>query len=312
MAADVSPLETEPGRAGAPCRLFVYLAKDAPVGVVLRRGPTAWSRLSLWQTDTDHIDHGQWIKGRVYERRSDVSHDGSLFAAFVRQSGGRSEHPRGSDTWIAVSRPPYFSALALWFIGGTYYTGGFFPRPGELWLGFLDEPTPDIGSLPPWLRTSEPRDIAYVDGSPDWTERTVHFNRLLRDGWALADRDPHASLWQRRHPVHRQTLVMLHAFDDFARFGGPYALDFSIIDAAGVEHRLGEATWADWDQRGRLAMARNGRLLVSDDGTSFREIADFNGQTPDPQPAPEQARAWPPSRNGAHGRGDRSPRLTPD
>jgi hypothetical protein len=118
---------------GAPCRLFVYLARDAPVAVVLRRGPTDWARLSLWHTDSDGFAHGQWLKGRVYERRSDLSADGSLFAAFVRQSGGRD--PR-RDSWIAVSRPPFFSALAVWFVGGTSHTGAFFPARSALWLGF--------------------------------------------------------------------------------------------------------------------------------------------------------------------------------
>ena len=99
---------------GDACRLFVYLARDAPMAVVLSRGPTDWAQLSLWHTDTDTLEHGQWIKGRVYERRSDVSSDGSLFCGFVRQSGGREDNR--ADTWIAVSRPPYFSALAVWFV----------------------------------------------------------------------------------------------------------------------------------------------------------------------------------------------------
>ena len=60
----------------APCRLFVYLAREAPMAVVLRRGPTDWARLSLWHTDSDRVEHGQCLKGRVYERRSDLSADG--------------------------------------------------------------------------------------------------------------------------------------------------------------------------------------------------------------------------------------------
>ena len=80
----------------SPCRLFVDVAREAPVAVVLRRGPTDWARLSLWHTDTDTFEHGQWIKGRIYERRSDVSADGRLFVACVRQSGSRrSEQPAG-------------------------------------------------------------------------------------------------------------------------------------------------------------------------------------------------------------------------
>ena len=273
---------------GAPCRLFVYLASDASIGVVLRRGPTDWARLSVWRTDTDTIEHGQWIKGRVYERRSDVSSDGSLFAAFVRQSGGRGGP--GRDTWVALSRPPYFTALAVWFIGGTYYTGAFFPRPDTLWLGFMEEQRPDIGETPRGVEISPPRDIAYIDGTSDWTERTVHFNRLLRDGWTLVDKQPHDTIWERRHPSRPLTLTMVHTFDDFRTFGGPYSVEYFVRPDAGAEQALGQATWADWDQQGRLVLAQRGRLLSWDERRGVEVIADFNGQTPDPQPAPDWAR----------------------
>src|SRR5215212_10102385 len=109
--------------AGVPCRLHVYLARDAPLAVVLRRGPTAWARLSLWHTDTDAIEHGQWMTGRVYERRCDVSADGALFASFIQRLSGPAPAGQKADSWLAISRPPWFTALALWFVGGTYYTG---------------------------------------------------------------------------------------------------------------------------------------------------------------------------------------------
>src|SRR5919202_749710 len=113
----------------SPCRLFVYLAREAPVGVVLRRGPSAWVQLSVWHTDTDTFEHGQWFKGRVYERRADVSADGALFVYFAAQSGRRTP----ADSWVAVSRPPYFTAIALWYsFFGTYGIGGGFPRPHDL------------------------------------------------------------------------------------------------------------------------------------------------------------------------------------
>ena len=80
-------------------------AREAAVGVVLRRGPSAWARLSLWHIDEDWFEHGQWMRARVFERRSDLSADGSMFVAFVRGSAG----PRhgNADTWVAVSRPPW-------------------------------------------------------------------------------------------------------------------------------------------------------------------------------------------------------------
>jgi hypothetical protein len=283
------------------CRLFVYLAREAPVGVVLRRGPSEWARLSVWHTDNDTFEHGQWIKGRIYERRSDVSADGSLFAAFVRKSGWRSAHPKSADTWLAISRPPYFTALALWFIGGTYHTGGFFPERSSIWTGFMEHP-PDIGSLPDWLNVTAPRDIPYIDRTADWTDRTVHFNRLLRDGWNLTEAAEAETNWERRNLKDNMTLKMSHRFDTFQRPGGPYVVTFQIRkEQDGSEIELGEAAWADWDQHGRLVLARDGCLHVWDPASGLRVIEDFNGQNPTPEPGPDWALHWP-SQSGDNAR----------
>lgn len=272
--------------AAAPCRLFVYLARRAPVAVVLRRGPSAWARLSLWHTDTDVIEHGQWLKGRVYERRSDVSADGRYFAAFVRQSGGRERHAGGADTWIALSRPPYFTAAAVWFVGGTYHTGACFPADDTLWLGFSEQTEPDVGRLPQGLTVARPDAVPYIERSADWPERTVHFSRLLRDGWTLIESAPSMARWQRRHPFEPRVLTMVQAFDSFQREGGPYIVEYDVLGDDGSMTRIGQASWADWDHRGRLVLARDGRLGSWDEGSGFRPIEDFNPQVPDPQPAP--------------------------
>lgn len=247
----------------------------------------------MWRTDTDVIEHGQWLKGRVYERRSDVSADGTLFCAFVRQSGMHPE--KRADTWIALSRPPFFSALAVWLVGGTYHTGGFFPDRSSVWLGFSDQTTPDVGTVPSWLRFAAPRAIPYIDGTPEWPDRTVHFNRLLRGGWTLEERAQHDALWKRPHPQAGAVLQMLQSYEGPRKFGGPYSVDYSLWDeTAGRERRIGEAAWADFDHRGRLIVARDGRLLDWPlDGDPARPIADFNDQAPDPQPPPADMLAWP-------------------
>lgn len=278
--------------AASPCRLFVYLAREAPLGVVLRRGPSDWARLSVWHTESDTFEHGQWIKGRVYERRSDVSADGSLFAAFIRQSGGRAVDRPNADSWVAVSRPPWFTALAVWFVGGTYHTGAFFPERNALWVGFMEQP-PDIGRVPRWLSITKPRDIPYIDGTNEWTDRTVHFNRLLRDGWERVEDSTYRTKWERSHPGEPLTLLMTQQFEDFRLFGGPYVVDYGVRLDGGREHTIGQATWADWDRRGRLVIARDGKLLEWEPGGSLREIADFNAQAPEPEAAPARARAWP-------------------
>jgi hypothetical protein len=274
----------------SPCRLFVYLAREAPLGVVLRRGPSDWVRLSLWRTDTDEFEHGQWMSGRLYERRADVSADGSLFVYFARRASGPSQE--GRDTWVAVSRPPFFTALALWFVGGTYHTGGFFPARRSIWPGFGAGP-PDQGEVPIWLKPAGNLP-PYVDRTHNWTDRTVWMNRLLRDGWERVPEE-RPETWRRLDPSGRSWLEMtIRSEADFAAYGGPFVVEYALVPVSGDEILpLGLATWADWDQRGRLVVAREGCLWAVRAPGETVPIADFNAQTPDPVPSPDWAKTWP-------------------
>lgn len=280
--------------AGPICRLFVYLARDAPVGVVLRRGPSDWVRLSRWNTVDDSFEHGQWMRNRVYERRSDLSPDGSLFVAFVRGSGPDTGPER--DSWVAVSRPPWFAALALWFVGGTYCAGGYFPEAGRLWLGF-DPGDPDKGRLPAWLNAATSVE-GYVDRTNDWPDRTVWLNRMRRDGWSRI-RDAPRETWRRPRPDDAWFLDMAIVSDvAIGAFGGRYEIEYTVGATDGSELvSLGRAAWADWDRRGRLVLARDGRLDAWSPPNRFDLIADFNPQLPTPSPAPADALVWPDARD---------------
>jgi hypothetical protein len=277
---------------GSPCRLSVYLATDAPRAAVLRRGPSDWVRLSLWHTDDDGIEHGQWMAGRVYERRCDLSPDGSLFAYFVRKDTAHTASEVGADSWVAVSRPPWFMALALWAIGGTYCTGAYFVDGRSLFLGGTHSP-PDRGALPDWL--TPVASAPFLDHTNDWTDRTVQFNRLLRGGWRPVP-DERATLpwWEHASSDGRRTLVMMERADGaFTSYGGRHVVEYAVRSEpdGGVED-IGRATWADWDHRGRLMMARDG-VLGEWRGSQFVPLVDFNGDTPDPATAPAEALMWP-------------------
>jgi hypothetical protein len=108
----------------ASCRLFVIPARDRPRAVILRRGPSAWAHVIVWDTDRDNFDHGAWFRGRIYEDRCDVSPDGELFLYFALQGSRWKTSYRGS--WTAVSRPPWLHALTLWPQGDTWGGGGRF------------------------------------------------------------------------------------------------------------------------------------------------------------------------------------------
>jgi hypothetical protein len=54
------------------------LAREAPFALVFRRGPSKSALLIGWNTSNDTFQPGQWFKGRIYERRCDLSPTGNL------------------------------------------------------------------------------------------------------------------------------------------------------------------------------------------------------------------------------------------
>src|SRR4029078_2837241 len=56
-----------------PARLYVLLASEARVGVVIRRGPARAVCSILWDRNSDKFETGQWLRGRIYECRADLS-----------------------------------------------------------------------------------------------------------------------------------------------------------------------------------------------------------------------------------------------
>ncbi len=66
-----------------PARLHVILARKAAKAVIFRRGPSGCVCTIGWDLETDTFTMGQWLKGRTYEYRSDLSPDGELMIYFA-------------------------------------------------------------------------------------------------------------------------------------------------------------------------------------------------------------------------------------
>lgn len=132
-----NPWRMSPTREDAPkgpalkapsVRLFVLLARRARRAVVFRRGPSRQVLLLSWDTASDVLTPGQWFKGRIYERRCDLSPSGDKLVYFA----GKFRKPYA--TWTAVSRPPWLTALALWPHGDAWGGGGLFESDPHLRL----------------------------------------------------------------------------------------------------------------------------------------------------------------------------------
>ena len=248
--------------------MFVHLAREADVGVIMRRGPTNWWHLTLWNTRSDRFEKGQWFRGRVYPEKCDVSPDGKLFVYFAGKFKGHL--PGGyDDTWTAVSRSPYFTALALWTLGGTWQGGGIFKDNQTVTINQGKEhpnhPSGPLSVVEWWPGAKNSYLAGWVDGAPE--------GQPLRRAW-------------------RKT-------------NGDVTLERSAIDPWGkpsnsrvyrdIERPIAEfeAHWADFDQRGRLVATAGGRVLegklTKKNALEWRELAAFHEERPERTEAPEWA-----------------------
>jgi hypothetical protein len=133
-------------------------------------------QLISWNTDTDEFIEGQWLKGRVYERRCDLSPSGKLFCYFAAKWKGP------IDTWTAISKPPFFTALALWSKGDAWGGGGLFESDHVVLLNHPENQTTLRNGLhlAPRMTVKPLNDFAGC-GEDD----PIHHMRLIRDGWQL-------------------------------------------------------------------------------------------------------------------------------
>lgn len=104
-------------------RLHLYFATQNDRAVILRQGPSEVFRMILWHRDEDRFEDGQWLKQRLYTERCALSPDGRHFLYFTLDNRWNSE---AGGSYTVISRPPWFTALALFPIGHTWGGGGFF------------------------------------------------------------------------------------------------------------------------------------------------------------------------------------------
>ena len=281
-----------------PCRLYAILAREAPVGVVFRRGPSKRVQIVQWDTATDTFTPGQWFHGRIYERRCDLSPDGKLLVYFAMNLRTRNLNSDYSYAWTAVSRPPYLTALALWPKGSCWGGGGLFQSDRQLWLNHEDGMmAPHPNHVPQGLTVTH-------GGGGGGEDEPIYSARLERDGWRQsqpmkaeytrtnAGFVTHApGIRRKQNPQGWQKLTMTSTLSHFEMNE-----DFSVRYAEGKDWPLAGAAWADWDQSGRLVFAREGRLFAlaaEDIGRGEpRELVDLNGHKPEPVEAPEWAKRW--------------------
>jgi hypothetical protein len=268
-------------------RIHVLLASRAPVGLVIRRGPSKSVATILWDRKRDDFELGQWLKGRIFERRSDLSPDGKHFIYFAMNGKWKSE-TRG--TWTAISRAPYLKALALFAKGDCWHGGGLWTGNSTYWLndGHGHSVLRDTTAVR--RDKTRPPSESYGGECLD-----VYYHRLQRDGWTFIQRQRLAK-WKEQYifekPLgHGWTLRKIAHAEVGAPVGkGCYWDEHELVHPKSEARILcPKWEWADRDSQ-RLVWASDGKLMCArvdkhglEDET---ELFDFSEMAFEPIKAP--------------------------
>jgi hypothetical protein len=266
--------------------LYTILARDGRTAVVFRRGPTRHVLTLRWWLDTDVLEEGQWFNGRIYERRGDLSPDGELMIYMAAKWAAPLE------TWTAVSRAPYLTALALWKGHGAWGGGGVFHGRKSIGVNLksLEAVRPKRGSLHAWhpMDASSPPVLVpqgyTAERVAEWAgygeDNPICHYRMQRDGWRSvaegqagdygADKN---YAWVMQAPEVDEKAGPLSASGQAAlvlrrelkaigqRNGAWYVEDFVLRRADGdILRRWSNCSWGDWHVNGDVLFAIDGRL----------------------------------------------------
>lgn len=281
--------------APPPPRIFGLFARDAPVGVLFRRGPTKQVQLIKWNTADDTFEFGQWLKGRIYERRGDLSPDGQYLVYFAGNF-----NLSGPRTWTAISKPPFLTALAFWPKGDAWDGGGLFVANGKI---VINGPH---GCMRLFRPNQDPRILAgcpfkiETPGNNRGEDGPIEQDRMLRDGWHMKRelKVKRKGLWSGFETVQPQILcrsangveleraLSYRVYDDIYRFS---------VRTGGREFELPETLWADFDQRSRICYSWNGAVYAIEPGQTLDDAKMLIDLTPnvfEPVAPPDWAKQW--------------------
>ena len=267
--------------------------------MIFRRGPSKHVEIIRWDLARGAFERGHWFRGRIHDRRADLSPDGELLvylaAKYIRP---RNDDPDSPYAWTAVSRPPWITALALWPKTHTWWGGGLFTGPRRLWLNHPPSEAEAHADHPPRGLVVETNPGAAGEDEP------VYGKRLERDGWTLRQQWEMEFLgppgWKTLAPEERAkpapaasdaeglAIVMQRRIDRFTR------REHFAVEGAASEPELppGPLDWMDWDPDGRIIALSGGRVWVATvaDGRvqRFAELLDLRGdvfETREPPPS---------------------------
>ena len=254
-------------------RIHVLLAQKSPQAIILRRGPSERVATIGWNRANDKFSIGQWLKGRIFSDRCDISPDGRHWIYFAM--GSRSQ------TWTAVAKTPYLKALDFYPLGNTWAGGGLFESNRSYWVC-------DACSFEKHQRTRHLSGLSVSfqcrchDEQNSNALNYAYFIRLVRDGWNPVDdiqskTPPQLIRFNKRINDYWQLWKLCHYDNSYFRLPGK-AFGYETHMLRNVKNNdevnLPDAEWAEVE-KGRMIWAEKGCIMtgcVSKDGLQGQAV----------------------------------------
>ena len=254
-------------------RLHLLRAHEAPRAIVIQRKRGKLAHIISWNTETDELEEGSWFTGRIYAERSDLSWDGKWMVYLAMGAKG--------ETWNGICQPPWLKTVAdvpnegTW-AGGGVFTGRDLLHPHDFWLN--KQSLADFSKSDAVPFKIKRRDL----GGEVFPALTY---RLERDGWIREGefgKDRKISLkhssystlciddpgWSWRFSPDHPVLRMFYR----GYFVNGYTFEFVL---EGSELLGPEVSWATWDAKGSLLVAKEGVIYRYSLEALKREVPDF-------------------------------------
>lgn len=192
-----------------------------------------------------------------------------LFIIFARNAHEAVIFRRGPSGWCHIIR---WDTGHDFFFRGAWFKGRIYPEKCDL--------SPDGTLLLYFAHQGNRIGTSYTDA---WTA-------ISRSPWLTA-----LGLWPQgttfggggRFTNNRSAVIRAPMYTQTHQdhCGAGLSVTFADAPVHVSSQEVEDAEWSGRDQNGRLVFTRNGLLLHRKDHEDIR-LADFNGYTPDPQPAP--------------------------
>lgn len=243
-----------------PPRLHILAAKEAPIVVILRRGPSKFYHCVKYNTKTDAIEYGSWFHGKLYHFRCDLSHDGQWMVYLAMGSKG--------ETWNGICSPPWLKCAFKWSTLGAYHGGGIWKDDLVLArnMGISNDKRRKNREFK-GIKDAEAISFVEHNAQGFCEDEGVLYARLKRDGWVRqgpfgTDRNIPGNTYQVAHD--NDSGWKINANNGWPPINLYYrgyfnrGRTFEFVMDGYPEFFSTNDDWATFDSVGQLIIARNG------------------------------------------------------